>query len=62
MQKSLESMQGLMDKLGNNNAIDLSVATAGDGAVQGKYRVDFEIQIGFLRDQIADERTKREAA
>jgi len=50
MQKSLESMQGLMDKLGNNNAIDLSVATAGDGAVQGKYRVDFEIQIGFLRD------------
>jgi hypothetical protein len=30
MQKSLESMQGLLDKLGNNNALDLSVAVAGD--------------------------------
>ena len=44
-------MQDTLNRLGNNNAIDLSVATAGDNnTVAGKYRVDFEIQLGFLKD------------
>ena len=56
-------MQGLLEKLSNSNSIDLSMATAGDGnTVQGKYRVDFDLQLGFIKDQLTDERTKREVA